>query len=99
MRGSTHTHTITLDRPGALESGADDWEAPDISEPDPFTRPRLYKIAHSAQFCRRAGVEDFGLSSAHTASVDHSFATPSKLSLMDGLVACAARSLASLARP
>jgi hypothetical protein len=29
----------------------------------------------------------FGLTSAHTASVDHSFATASKLSLMDGLVA------------
>ena len=41
----------------------------------------------------------FRLSSAHTASVDHSFATASKLSLMDGLVACAARSLASLASP
>ena len=31
------------------------------------------------------GIEGYGLSSAHTASVDHSFATASKLSLVDGL--------------
>jgi hypothetical protein len=41
----------------------------------------------------------FDLVSAHAASVDHSFATASKLSFTEGLVACAARFLASVASP
>jgi hypothetical protein len=46
MRGSTH--------PGALESGADDGEALGIRKCEPISRPRLYKIAHSARFLRIA---------------------------------------------
>ena len=51
MRGSTH--------PGALESGADDGEALGIGEPEPTLRPRLYKIAHSAQFSARQATRRF----------------------------------------
>jgi hypothetical protein len=35
---------------GTRESGADDLEAPGIGECEPISRPRLYKIAHSARF-------------------------------------------------
>jgi hypothetical protein len=31
------------------------WEVPDIGEPEPIARPRLYKIAHSARFLQNAG--------------------------------------------
>jgi hypothetical protein len=64
MRGSAirihHTRQIPTNDigwgpPCALESGADDWKALGLGQREPTSRPRLYKIAHSAKFFCKAG--------------------------------------------